>query len=102
MYYILNENQARLIAIDFQHLVGKQFSELNEWPPIPIEKVFASKDMSDNWQVFLVSYTGDKDNVWQLLGHANVVTNIFLYLQENKMEADFDPNKYGLIPVEQN
>lgn len=99
MYYDLDENQAILIAADFQHLVGKNFSE---WTNVPIEKVFALKDMYDNWRVYLTTYTGDKDNPWGLMEHSNLYTTIFHYLTENKIEADFHPDKYGLVQEGQN
>jgi hypothetical protein len=58
--------------------------------------------MSDNWKVFLSTYTGDKDNLYKLMEHSNLVTTLFDYLQENQTDDDFDPNKYGLTPAKQN
>jgi hypothetical protein len=93
MYYELNELQAKLIAEDFQHLVGKTFKPTSN---VPIETVFAQNYHSDNWRVILSTYTGDKDNPWGLMEHTNLWTTLFEYLKENKKEDEFNPHKYGL------
>ena|ERR1035437_2804470 len=93
MYYILNENQARLIALDFQHLIGEKFGSLIN---IPIEQVVARQTIDGKWNVYLLSYMGDKDETWELYGDATITDRIFRFLTDNQRLDEFDPNKYGL------
>ena len=94
MYYKLDENQARLIAIDFQYLIGNPLRKGTNL----ITELVGPRAMTDGtWQVYLSSYLGDKDGWWEIAGHSDMIENLFIYLTENEMQDYFDPNKYGLV-----
>ncbi|MDB5198538.1 MAG: hypothetical protein JWO92_501 [Chitinophagaceae bacterium] len=93
MYYRLDERQSRLIAIDFQYLIGQP---LRKEMDIIIEQVEERLMTDGTWQVYLSTYLGDKEGWWQNAGHASMMSNLFAYLTESGLQSDFDPDKYGL------
>lgn len=91
MRYKLSQSQAIEIAADYQHLIGKNISNAFN---VPIEEVDA-EIVNGQWDVILKTYTGDKDELYDLLPHGDLRLSLFTYLQENSIEINLD--KYGII-----
>lgn len=91
MFYTLTEEQARLIATDFQFLIGQP---IENGSSLKIEEVVADELDNGDWQVSLKTYLGDKDNFYEIAGHSTLIHNLFMYLTNNNLTDKFVPEKY--------